>query len=191
MQRSATIIILSILAILLPHGAVAQTAYPDPGGDKEARGYTSAVGEYFRIPPKDLAFIKDRHIPDEEIPVVCFISQRARVEPAAIVDLRMQGQSWMDISMHYGLGPEPYYVPAKEIHGSPYERTYGHYTGKPRKDWKKIYLSDDDIVNLVNLRFITEHYGCEPPDVMRMRGEGKSFMAITDQVRENPRRHRD
>ncbi len=93
----------------------------------------------------------------------------------------------MDISLHFGLGPEVYYVPVEEVSGPPYGRAYGYYRNKPRAEWKLIRLSDDDVVNFVNLRFVTEHYGYAAPEVMKMRSEGKSFVDINDEVRTRKR----
>jgi hypothetical protein len=99
------------------------------------------------------------------------------------MDLRLSGRSWMDITLHFGLGPDIYYIPVKEVYGPPYGRAYGHYKNKHRKDWRKIRLIDSEVVDLVNLRFMSEHYGRPPEDVMRMRSSGKSFIVINDEFR--------
>ena len=118
-----------------------------------------------------------------KIPVVFFIAQRAHVAPSTICDMRLQGESWMEISLHFGLGPEVYYVPVSEVYGDPYEQVYTYYREKPRTEWRTIRLSDDDIVNVVNLRFVSEQQGYDPPQVMKMRSEGKSFMKINEEVK--------
>lgn len=146
-------------------------------------GFHFALGEYYRVPEREIMVIRGRHIPDDDIPVVLFIAQRARVAPGAVVDLRLSGRSWMDISLHFGLGPEIYYVPVKGAYGPPYGNAWGYYKNKPRKQWHKIRLADDDVVNLVNLRFISEHYGRSPDEVMRMRSAGKDFVGINDEIR--------
>jgi hypothetical protein len=187
MRKAIIMTGVSLLLLFLLTSAAARRESQESSGNQAVLAFTSDVGEYFGLSSNDVAFIRARRIPDEELPVVCFISKRAKVEPAALVDLRMRGRSWMDISMHYSVGPEPYYVPSKEAVGTGYEKAIGYFTAKPRKDWKKIYLADDDIVNLVNLRFITEHYRCDARDVMRMRADGMSFVEIAGQAREDLR----
>ena len=182
-MRTITIVtgIMIVCAVVFSSQAAAQVQMGLTATDKGVQSFYLGVGQYYHVPDRDVVFIRERHIPDDEIPVVCFIAHRAHVEPAAIVDLRMQGQSWMDISLHYGLGPDVYYVPVKQVSGPPYGKAYGYYKNHPRREWRKIRLSDDEIVNFVNLRFMTEHYGYDAPAVMRARGEGKSFVVIQDE----------
>ena len=153
-------------------------------GEEGVRGFYLAVSDYYRVPEREVIVVRERHIPDEELPVVFFIAQRAHVRPATIIDLRMRGRTWMDVTLHFGLGPEIFYVPVKEgfVTGPPYGKAYGYYKKKPRKEWRKIVLDDNDVINLVNLRFISYHYGYEPERVMKMREGGRNFIMINDEV---------
>lgn len=142
-----------------------------------------AVGDYYKAPEKDVVVIHDRGIPDDEIPVVYFIARRANVEPSAIIKLRLGGESWMAISLHYGLAADVYYVAYKGDPGPPYGKAYGYYHKRPRKEWREIRLADADIVNLVNLRFLSTHYGYSPDEIMKMRSGGENFVKINGKVK--------
>ena len=76
-----------------------------------------------------------------------------------------------------------YYVPLKSNPGPPYGKAYGYFKNKPRKEWKNINFTDEDIINLVNLRFISDYYGYDPTQIVKMRNEGKGFVAINNIVR--------
>lgn len=143
-----------------------------------------SIGNYFSVPEREVIVVRDRRIPDEEVPVVFFIARQARVAPAVIVDLRLKGKSWLDISLSYGFGPEIYYVPIgpKVYVGPPYGHAYGFYRKRPKKDWHKIQLADADIVNLVNLRFISEQYKSSPESVMKSRQKNQKFNSINDNL---------
>lgn len=153
----------------------------------DLRGFYLSLGEYYRVPEREIVVIRDRHIPDYDIPVVLYIAQRAHVAPGVVVDLRLAGNSWMDITLRFGLGPDIYYVPVQRVYGPPYGNAYGYFKNKKRKDWHTIRLADDDVVNLVNLRFISERYGHPPEEVMRMRSAGRSFVAINNELRRGRR----
>ena len=43
-------------------------------------------------------------------------------------------------------------------------------------------LGDDDVVNLVNLKFASEHYGYSPEKVIKMRSEGRNFVEINEEI---------
>ncbi len=190
-MKKLALCMLFILVLAYPFRVIAtQVNLGVSLGEEGLRGFYLAIGEYYRVPEREVIIVKERHIPDEELPVVFFISTRARVSPFAVIDLRLAGRSWMDISLHFGLGPEVYYVPVKvEVKGPPYGKAYGYYKNKPRKEWAKIVPTDADVINLVNLRFVSEHYHYPPDHVIRMRSGGKGFVVIHDEVKKAKGKH--
>ena len=143
--------------------------------------FQQAVSSYFRVPTRDVAQVSDRQVRDDEIPVVLFIAQRASVAPGTVVDLRQRGFSWWDISTRYRLGAEAYYVRVAGNPAAPYDRAYSYYQ-RPRNQWNTIVLADADIVNLVHLRFLTEHYHVSPQKVIELRGRSGDFVAVQREV---------
>ena len=143
------------------------------------------IGNYYKVPQTQVMVIRDRGIPDDELPVVFFISSRARIRPETVIKLRSSGLSWMAISLRYGLGPDVYYFPADDavLKSPPYGKAYGYYKNKPRGRWKEIVLGDDDVINLVNLRFVSEHYGYSPSEVVKLRSSGKKFGMIYTELK--------
>ncbi|MRR14205.1 hypothetical protein EG833_01995 [archaeon] len=177
------------LALLLGAGAGTSHAEAEwnvgiSGDERGLTGFNLSIGEYYDVPDRDVVITHDRGIYDEELPVVFFLSRYAHVSPEAIVNLRLRGMNWMDITLHFGLGPEIYYVPVTVVHSHPpYGHAYGHYKKyRHHKDWRKIRLRDVDIVNQVNLRFISEHYHYAPEKIMRYREEGGRFPVIERKV---------
>jgi len=152
-------------------------------GDEGIRGFYLAAGDYYRVPQKEVVIIRERGLPVEEVPVVLFIAKRARISPAAVINFRLSGSTWLNIMLRFGLSPEILYVPVKGVHGPPYGKAYGHYKNKPKKKWGKIVLGDDDVINLVNLKFISDYHGFSPEEVIKMRSQGKNFVGINDEVR--------
>jgi len=150
-------------------------------GDEGLRSFYLAVGDYYKVPQRDVIIVSERGIPYEEVPVVFFISGRAHVAPEVVIDLRLRGMSWMDITLRFGLTPEIYYVPVRV--GPPYGKAYGYYMNKPKKEWKKMIFKDSDIINLVNLKFVSEHNKFLPREVIKMREEGKNFAVINEETK--------
>lgn len=149
-------------------------------GDQGLRGFYLGIGNYYHVPERQVMVVRERSIPDDELPVVFFLAQRARVEPGAIVELRLRGMSWYDITVHFGLGSEIYYYnPVRGVPGwSPYGRAFAAYKQHPKKQWRQMRLGDGDIVNLVNLRFVAEHGRMNATEVIRAREGGRSFTTI-------------
>ncbi|HEY4481587.1 MAG TPA: hypothetical protein VI489_01915 [Candidatus Brocadiaceae bacterium] len=201
-------IILTLLALVVLI-SVGQTGFAETNfsfdlsiGGEGINGFHLAIGEYYRVPQREVIVIRERGIPDHEIPVVLFIATRAHVAPAVIIDLRLHRRKWTDITLHFGLSPEIFYVPVNiEVAGPPYGSALGHFKRVPRKKWKKIVLKDDEVINLVNLRFISEHHGYSPEEVIKLRSNGKDFVVINDEFKkgkkgkkekiEKPEEHRN
>jgi hypothetical protein len=130
--------------------------------------------------------VHDRYrIPEDELPVVFFLAARARVEPSVIISLRIRKMSWLDISFHFGLTPDIFFVPVVvQRVGPPYGNAYGYYRKYgPAKDWKKFRLTDREVVDLVNLRFVSEHYKVPAEEVMTMRSRQQGFVVIHEEIR--------
>ena len=182
-----SIISLAILLFSFFTSSISSAAHqndPTPSvGNDILQSFLMAIGEYYRVPQQEVIVIRERRIPDNEIPVVLFIADRARVAPGAVTEYRLRGHSWTDTTLHFGLSPEIFYVPVQRVSGPPYGHAYGHYKNKHKNQWKEARLDDDDVVNMVNLRFISERYGYAPEDVIRLRSSGKNFVVINDEFR--------
>ena len=100
--------------------------------------------------------------------------------------MRLSGLSWNDITVRLNLGPEIYYypVPATVAVSAPYDRAYTYFRTHLRRRWHRARLDDAEIVNLVNLRFVTEYEHAAPARVMELRGGGHPFTTIYHDARE-------
>ncbi len=174
----AFVLALVLAATLYADRAHAQTAV---SASVQIGNFHVAVANYYRVPEREVIVLRERRVPDDEIPVILFIAQRAAVPPARIVDLRLHGDSWWEISVRFGIEPEVYYVPVVVTPGPPYGKAYGHYK-KPRNRWNTIVLSDADIVNLVQLRFLSDHYHVPPERIIELRRDHGNFVAIHVEV---------
>jgi hypothetical protein len=166
--------IVPVLAVLFTLAGTAQAqvraglSFTDQGLDR----FYLSIGDFYRVPREQVVVVRERHLPDEEVPVVFFIAREARVSPEEVVVLRQRGQSWREIAIHFRLGPGVFY--AANVHASgPYARPYGYYHG--RTDWKQVRFTDADVVNCVNLRFLSEHYRCAPDRIVGWRSQGRAF----------------
>lgn len=137
-------------------------------------GFYLGVGEYFKVPQQQIVVIQQQRIPPQEIPVVLYLAQQARVNPDAIVSLRLSGRSWLDITLHFGLTPDIYYAPIRQ--GPPYGKAYGYYKNKTK-------LSNNDIIILTNTQFIAGNYRYSPDYVFDLYNQGNNFITINNQAR--------
>src|SRR5260221_437602 len=55
------------------------------------------VGNYYHVPEATVMLARERHIPDEEIPVALFLAAQAHVGPELIIEQRLAGNTWMNV----------------------------------------------------------------------------------------------
>ena len=180
------------LVILSALGLVAATAWPaaqvDVGisvSDGRLRSFYLAVGDHYRVDPRVVVDIRSRYrLLDEELPVVYFLAARAHVSPQVVIDLRLGTMSWLDIALRLRLSPEIFFVPLRaERIGPPYGNAYGYYWRRGRfGDWRGLVLADREVVDLVNLRFMSEYHGLAPDGIVKLRGHSKTFVGIHDEI---------
>jgi hypothetical protein len=153
-------------------------------GGSESSNYYRSLANYHRVSEKDVYFVRQRGIADEELPVIFYLASLAGVAPSLVADeYRRPGITLHDLTRIFGLNPEIYHYPIKfRVDGPPYGKAYGYYRNKPKKEWKNIKLSNTDIINLVNLRFISESRGVDPEDIIKRRSAGKNFITIDDDI---------
>lgn len=149
-------------------------------GGSESANYYRSLANYHRVSEKDVYFVRKKGIPDQELPVIFYLASLAGVAPSLVADeYRRPGITLNDLTRIFGLNPEIYHYPVKfRVDGPPYGKAYGYYRNKPKKEWKNIKLSNTDIINLVNLRFISESRGVDPEDIIKGRKSGKTFLSI-------------
>ena len=182
MYKGILFCFLSVLFLSCPFSYTKEMIGLNVSGDKEGLEYFYfSIGNYYKVPEKEVIIIKQKGIPDDEIPVVFFIANCAKVKPVTILDLRLKNMTWMDITLKYGLKPEIFYIPIKLNPGPPYGKAYGYFK-KPRNTWDKIVLTNDEIINLVNLKFISEYHGYALEEVIKMRSSGKKFNEINYEI---------
>ena len=180
--RSLTLV---IVALLLAGGARTVNADVSLGvsiSDGELKSFHLAVGDFYDVPQEQVHMVRSKSVGDEELAVVFFFAQRAQVNPEVILKLRLGGQSWMEIGLHYGITAEAYYVPVEKAPGPPYGKAYGHYKNRKKAQWNDIRLSDAEVVDFVNLKFVSGYYDHAPEEVMKHRANGSSFIGITAEI---------
>lgn len=145
--------------------------------------YYNAVSKYFKVSKDDVANASLNGIADEELPVVFYMAKRSKTPFGEIVDMKADGNSWSDISSMISLRPADFYVMVtKEIDNSAYTDVLKRFKDTPEFKWNEIVLTDKEIVNLVNLKFLYSHHDYSGYEIISKRDAGKSFVTINAQV---------
>lgn len=149
------------------------------GSDQGIDGFSLSVGNYYNVPRQEIMVI-ERSMPREEMSVVYYLASRSHRDARFITDLRLGGMSWWDISFQLGLDPRTLYVVESRRHsGPPYGRAYGY------NKQNKHHLRDSEIVDLVNVRFLSDYHHISADDVIDRRRRGENYNNINEHYRGN------
>lgn len=137
-----------------------------PAAGQES-AYLDAVAEHFDTARDEVGILSGWGIPAGEIPVVLFVARTAGVSPDAVMALRRGGRSWGELAQRYGVTAARLHVPlAADADAGVLSRIYGEYRGRPSTAWVSLEVRDDEVVHLVNLRFLSDYLGRPPAEVL-------------------------
>jgi hypothetical protein len=141
--------------------------------------YYTAVSMYFQVSRDTIVDLVKLEIPDVDIPVTIFIAQENTVAPHRIAEVRIKGDSWMDIIRGRGMSPEVFYfLLVGEFDSKTYSPIFAKFDTTARSQWKHLILTDGEIQDMVNLKFIYRHYDYSVFEVMAFRDNGRDMVAI-------------
>lgn len=153
--------------------------------DEGLKSFYLSIGEHYQASEKEIIVTRGKKISDDELPVIFFMARQAGVEPGVIVKLRLEGKSCIEISAHLGLSPEIYYVAFKNDPGPPYGKAWGYFKKKKNSEWKTIQLTNVDIINFVNIKFMSERYGYSPDEIVKLREKDQSFVYLNSKIKKH------
>lgn len=147
--------------------------------------YQQNLADYFGLAPEVVASIAKFDLPLDEYPVVLTVAKATELKPVRIAEIRAAGSSWFDIVKTRNVGCDLFYtLLVGDINSETYSPIYAHFDTIPQERWSTIPLSDDDFVNLANLRFIYKHHDYSVFTVMTLRDKGHDFVVINTHIRD-------
>ncbi len=178
--RDAELHFLALLLRRTPETGAAGGS-PDP---EESDNFYRAVRNYYRAGRDEVRQVAGSVSSPEEVAAVFHLARHGAYAVPEVLRLRQQGTGWAELASLLHLNRESFYVPL----GSPKTVTpgapYRSLHEKARQAWSGAGLTDLDIVNLVNLKFVCEYYGCQAEHVIALRASGWSFAAVHALFRE-------
>lgn len=132
------------------------------------RSFYFAVGNYYQVPEPEVAVVRGYSLPPEEVPVAFYIAQCARVSPTVVIDLLRRGATWAGIATHFQFTPDIYYF----RDGPPYGKAYGY--------WKKHPPQDFEVIDAVNIHFLSEYHHVTPDVVRTERSRRGNYMLVSN-----------
>ncbi len=168
-------VIIMICLLMVQVSALAATP------DLEA--YAQAVSEYFKV---DVAQVKEAasYLPrTDELPALYIVALKAGTDPVAVAKERNDGAKWQAILAEHGLGSDLFHIQVRGfVPSAVFQPILDKFSEDDPASWKSAPLTDGDVRDLANLKFISDLYGYSMYRVMAMRDKGRSYPQIQSQV---------
>lgn len=169
------------LAILLTASLVHSQAsgeeqgQPNADASFDAAAFQAAVSEFFQVPTEDVKGMLASGIEPAEVVVVHFLARQSMRTPAEVVAERRSGKPWREIAQAASLEPERFYYPLPNAARKPFVNVYALFQQQPRSEWswQSLPLGDEDIEDLVCLRFLSELENSDTPAAASLRNSSQ------------------
>jgi len=144
----------------------------------DTRIFLNMTNDHFAPPEREAtAVIRRCRRPENDYPVVLFLSHASGVAPGKVLDLRLEGLSWADVMFRLRIGPGVLFAHIDRDPGPPYGKAWGHY--KKHGKGGRSALTDADIIGLTKLQIAARHYGVAPQTIVSERRKGVSIEQYT------------
>ena len=178
MKKSAAYVICAVLGFSTVSANAQVQAGAVFSGDG-LRSFYFAIGNYYQVPEREVVVVRERALPPDEVPVVFYVARQCRVEPTVIVDLRRRGMSWADISFRFHQTPDIYYFRG----GPPYGRAHGYWKNHPPRD--------AEVVEAVNVHFLSEYHHVSPDMIREERSRRANYAFVAENVEARSKPHEE
>lgn len=165
----------ALLLCLLAPGAARGQRGGEGGQDETA--FLRAVGMHFGTPRSEVLVLSRLGVSSREIPVVLRLSKRAGVSPDVVVAQRRRGDRWMKIARSYSVHAGDFHVPVDGSAGF-LKAAYERFSARAAAEWSEISLSDEEVVGLVNVRFLSRALGVASGRVLAAMGDGRDVVGV-------------
>lgn len=152
--------ILSITAVVACLSGVLSASNFDigiSGSNQGIDGFSLSIGNYYDVPQQEIVVI-ERSIPRDEMSVVYYLARQSHRDAHFITNMRLRGMSWWDITHRLGLNPRSMYAVGGRSHR----------------------LRDAEIVDRVNVRFLSEYHHISQNEVRDRRRAGEGYNRINE-----------
>ena len=167
-----------MLPCLLVPGAVRGQA----GGDPDEMAFLRAVAKHFGTPRSEVPVLSRWGVSAREVTVVLRLSRRAGVSPDVLVAQRRRGDGWMEIARGYSLHAGDFHIPVDGPAGF-LSAAYERFDARSASEWREVPLSDEEVVGLVNLRFLSRALGVALGRVLAAMGDGRDVVGVFARLR--------
>lgn len=145
--------------------------------------YLEAIGIYYEVEPDTLSAVAGEDLVSTDLAVVYGIAKRSGTEAQKVASMYRETKSWAKVVSGCELEAVDFYIMISgKVESRVFSPIFAKFSGSEPHHWKDLTLTDQEIVDLVNLRVLSSHHDYSLFDVMAMKDYGSSWPRINQKV---------
>ena len=162
-----------LLSIGVAHASVAFDVAVGMNLNEDTRIFLNVTNQTWQ-PAVPTTLIQGCAYPEDDFPVIAFLSYHSHRSPSFILNLRREGYGWADIFFQLNVQPSVLFVGIDRDPGPPYGKAWGYWKKHYRPGTRMRYrISDRDVVGLVKVQTASRHFGASPFAVIDAQRSGR------------------
>lgn len=150
--------------------------------DKRLVAYHVAVARHYGRTLEGIESLLSKGIRSDELPLLFALADSSEGQPSSIATRRADGRTWNEILSSFHRSPALFYTELSVLPAPLYHTGMAALAGKPADHWRRAKLSDIELVDLANLRFLVGYQAFEADSIALMRGQGQTFDVILERL---------
>ena len=162
-----------LLSMGVAHASVAFDVAVGMNLNEDTRIFLNVTNQTWQ-PAVPTTLIQGCAYPEDDFPVIAFLSYHSHRSPSFILNLRREGYGWADIFFQLNVQPSVLFVGIDRDPGPPYGKAWGYWKKHYRPGTRMRYrISDRDVVGLVKVQTASRHFGASPFAVIDAQRNGR------------------
>ena len=146
----------------------------DLGLRDDSRIFLNVTNDYFAPPPMvAVELLRRCPAPEDDYPVILFLSRVSKRPPEEILRLRLDYLSWPDIMVRMNISPAVLFAGIDRDPGPPYGKAWGYWRKHPRGE--RIPLRERDVVELAKIQIAARTQRVSPYALVAERNKGNTM----------------
>ena len=147
--------------------------------------FDQALANHFSVDDSVMAHLAAVEINSEDMTVALFLADVSGSSVEHIVHYRTQGDDWAAIMKTRQISPtDLYFMISGKIESKRFAPIFAKFDSIPHTEWDKLVLEDEEIIDIINLRFVFGYYDYSVFKVMNLRESGYSWVVVHNSVRD-------
>jgi hypothetical protein len=165
-----------LICVLIIVAAISTPLY----AQEEAKDvYFDHIATYFDAPYERVVQMVERGLDTSALPILFTVVREAEMKDVTVLTMHQNGLTWASLLKQAKVSPAAFYVKwDSKKESSVFAPILAKFDSLAEGEWSTVVLADDEVHNLANLKFLSEHFKKSPSEIAKKRDVGATYESI-------------